>query len=249
MQKPNRRSAYRCLTFAAALASTSALTPPPVVAADLPVKSRTDIVVAPSWTGYYIGAHGGWGWATTQFEDPGFTPPFNPQETTTNGPIAGLQLGANWQYGNVVVGLEVDGSWASLRTSTGRTGVITSTVGSGVNFRALATATARVGYAMGPWLAYAKAGGAWANIEITTSFAPEPTVYERNRFGATGGVGMEVMFLRNVSAKLEYNFLYFPEEQLAWWQPTPTTSIDHYVNLVKGGINVRFGGDHVVARY
>jgi outer membrane immunogenic protein len=242
-----RRRAHRCLTFAAALIATAAGFAPPLAAADLPVKSR-DAAGRLSWTGYYIGAHGGWGWANTQLEDPTFPPPFNPQEIATNGPIAGAQLGANWQYGNVVAGLEIDGSWASLRIGS-RTGVITSSAANSVHIRALATATARLGYAMGPWLAYAKAGGAWANMELTTQFAPQPTVYDRNRFGATGGAGMEVAFLRNVSAKLEYNFLYFPEDHLTWFQPNTTASVDHFVHLVKGGFNVRFGGDHVVARY
>jgi outer membrane immunogenic protein len=233
--------------FTGAVVAAAAGLSSPLAAADFPVKSR-DAAVRPSWTGYYAGFHGGWGWGNTQLEDPASTPPFNPQDIATNGPIAGAQLGANWQYGNLVAGLEVDGSWASLRGNGSRNPVITSSVSQGVHIRALATATARLGYAMGPWLAYAKAGAAWANMELTTQFQAQPTVYDRNRFGATGGVGMEVAFLRNVSAKLEYNFLYFPEDHLTWFQQSTTTSIDHYVHLVKGGFNVRFGGDHVVGR-
>ena len=101
---------------------------------------------------------------------------------------------------------------------------------------------------MGPWLAYAKAGGAWANVELTTKFGPEITVYDRNRFGATAGVGMEVAFLRNVSAKLEYNFMYFSPDHLIWSTPSSVANLDYFVHLVKVGINVRLGGDSVTAR-
>ena len=78
-----------------------------------------------------------------------------------------------------------------------------------------------------------------------------PISTNENRFGVTGGAGMEVAFLRNVSAKIEYNYLYFPEHSYTFINPnTPiSSSVDHYVHLVKAGINVRFGGDAVVARY
>ena len=75
--------------------------------------------------------------------------------------------------------------------------------------------------------------------------------HDRKPFGVTGGAGLEVAFLRNVSAKVEYNYLYFPEH--SYVRSSPRTrdgaSVDHFVHLVKAGINVRFGGDAVVARY
>ena len=62
------------------------------------------------------------------------------------------------------------------------------------------------------------------------------------------GAGMEVALLRNVSGKIEYNFVYLPEHQFRFVYHGADSFIDHYVHLFKAGINVRFGGDHVAAR-
>ncbi|MDO9058538.1 MAG: outer membrane beta-barrel protein [Bradyrhizobium sp.] len=203
----------------------------------------------PSWTGFYAGVHGGWGWGKTQVEDPIFSPPFNPTESTYSGPLAGGQFGANWQLGNFVVGAEIDGSWAFVRGNTNRNQtIITSSTNNGIGYRALATGTGRLGYAMGQWLAYAKGGVAWADMEITTQFTPLPTTYERRLFGAVGGVGLEVAFLRNVSAKVEYNLIYIPTDHLVYANLNTTSSLDHLVQVVKAGINVRFGDGSVPAR-
>ena len=49
------------------------------LAADLPVRAapvyQAPVVVAPTWTGLYVGANGGWGWASnfnasSTFSDP-----------------------------------------------------------------------------------------------------------------------------------------------------------------------------------
>jgi len=253
MKTSLRRSAFHCLTFAAAVAASSAALTPSGFAADLPVKSRAEPAVQLLWNGYYAGVHGGWGWGTTRVDDPAFRPSDTRPEYKADGPIVGGQIGANWQFGNVVFGVELDGSWASMRSVTSNINPsIPGIFGQGVEIHALATATGRIGYAMGPWLFYAKGGAAYAYMEYTTSLTAQgPISTNQNRFGVTGGAGLEVAFLRNVSAKVEYNYLYFPEHPYTFVFPsTPnSSSVDNFVHLVKAGINVRFGGDAVVARY
>jgi len=245
MHTPDKRPRYRGLTFAASLAVTTAAVTPPVVAADMAVKAPP----APfqyNWTGYYFGVHGGWGWASTHVSDPLFNQVFDPLQFIYNGPLAGGALGANWQFGNVVYGLEIDGSWTFVRgnavSDRSNSGAIPSATNQFFDLEALVTGTGRVGYAMGPWLAYAKGGVAWAEMQTKTQFQVEPTTYNRSLFGAVAGVGIEVAFLRNVSAKLEYNFIYLPTDHLVWESQFTTSSIDHFIQVVKGGINVRFGG-------
>ena len=59
----------------------------------------------------------------------------------------------------------------------------------------LPSATARLGYALGNWLFYVRAGGAWAGdkYSITGTFVPTATAFGfeavDNRFGWTGGGG------------------------------------------------------------
>jgi opacity protein-like surface antigen len=220
-----------------------------VIAADLPIKAPPDAVVAPSWSGYYFGVHGGWGWGKTHISDPLFSPTFDPIEATYNGPLAGGQFGSNLQYGNIVFGAELEGSWTFVRGNTNRNqSIITSSTNNAIDFRALATATGRIGYTMGSWLAYAKAGGAWADMEMTTQFMVTPTTYHRSPFGGVAGAGIEVAFLRNVSATFEYNAFFFPTDRLVYVSPDTTSSLDHVVQVVKAGINVRLGGDSIPSR-
>ena len=203
----------------------------------------------PSWTGFYTGVHGGWGWGDSRVSDPLNSTVFNPTDYTFNGPLAGGQLGANWQYGNIVYGAEFAGSWAYIQGNrSGNQTIITSSTSNGMNFRALFTGTGRVGYAMNAWLIYAKAGVALADLQITAQYTPQPTTYNQTPFGAVGGAGLEVAFLRNVSATVEYNLLYFPTEHLILLNPNSNSSVSHLVQVVKAGINVRFGGDPVPSR-
>jgi hypothetical protein len=47
---------------------------------------------------------------------------------------------------------------------------------------------------------------------------------------------------------LEYNLFYFPTEHLVFVNQNTTSSLDHVVQMVKAGINVRFGGDPIPPR-
>ncbi|UPK39496.1 hypothetical protein IVB18_21085 [Bradyrhizobium sp. 186] len=202
-----------------------------------------------SWTGFYAGVHGGWGWGKSEFRDPNNSSANNPFFAYYNGPLAGGQLGYNWQQGNYILGAEIDGSWSFVKGNTSsNTGTISSSTNNGVGYTGLATATGRLGYASGQWLAYAKGGAAYARMELSSKFTAQLTNYNRELFGAVGGVGLEVAFLRNVSARVEYNAIFLPAETLHWVSPDTTSEIKHFVQVVKAGINVRFNGDDGLPR-
>ncbi len=246
----------RRLTCAIVVAATVAAWQSPVspaVAADMPAQVRPAAVAPPLWTGFYIGAHGGGGWGTSRLEDPAFRLTFDPVDIKSNGALAGAQLGANWQFGNFVVGGEIDASWTSIQGSTPKhpdflmSGFITKV-------RAMATGTGRVGYASGAWLGYVKGGVAWADIEfVNTAHTPAPQGSNRfphTRTGITGGAGLEVAFWRNLSAKVEYNAIYFGQDSISSGSSfNGPARLEHLFHVVKGGINVRFGGDYLAAGY
>ena len=142
MHPPTNMSVLSCLAFAATVATASVASAPPVLAAD--IAAAPSRAIAPSWTGFYVGVHGGWGWGRTEIQDPNSNPIFNPTVATYGGPLAGGQIGANWQLGNVVLGAEVDGSWAFVRGNTNRNQtIITSSTNNGLGYRALATGAGR----------------------------------------------------------------------------------------------------------
>jgi opacity protein-like surface antigen len=143
-----------------------------------------------------------------------------------------------------VVGAEVDGSWAFVRGNSSTNGVFTSSVRDAFGYTSLATATGRVGYTMGQWLAYAKGGVARAEMEVTTgNISALPVTYESSLIGAVGGAGFEVAFLRNVSAKAEYNYIWLPVDKLVYANVNSISSLEHHIHVVKFGVNVRLGPD------
>ena len=166
--------------------------PPPPPAAMAP----------PIWTGLYIGIDGGWAGGTgDQIAGVGSVTFINPFSTgggmpgtvagiTTEGELVGGHIGYNYQVSNLVVGLEASAAWASI-SGTATMGltfpngaVSTATWSTKVNWQA--TATPRVGFAYGNWLAYAKGGLAAAgdHVWLLTSQAVAPSP-QRNSASVT----------------------------------------------------------------
>jgi outer membrane immunogenic protein len=123
----------------------------------------------------------------------------------------------------------------------------------GARIEEMALLTGRVGYAFGPWLAYAKAGGAYAHERyVFNTTGVLSTIVDGDRWGWIVGAGVEYGFAANWSAKLEYNFIDFGTKRLSFAAAGIGTFVfDHsqQVHLAKFGINYRFAPDVVVARY
>src|SRR4029078_147307 len=142
------------LLIAAALLSVATA----ASAADIPARPYTKApppVVSPAynWSGFYIGAMGGYGWVDE-----------------ASGGFAGGTIGYNWQMpgSQFVFGVEADFAGASIKDSfTEDQGVILVTTDSKIN--SFGSVTGRAGFAMDAALIYAKGGYAWANNKATIS--------------------------------------------------------------------------------
>src|SRR5262249_44540547 len=116
-----------------------------------------------------------------------------------NGVIGGGQIGANWQTGMFVLGVEGDFQGASQQNSS---------TFLGINFTdrldSFATVRGRAGIAHDRWLVYATGGWAWLHFrtEATVGGATFSTTDSRN--GWTIGGGIERALASNWTAKLEY---------------------------------------------
>ena len=69
------------------------------------------------WSGFYIGANGGWGSSHNSWDS---TAPFlvgGEGSHDATGGVAGGQVGYRWQAGTWVFGLEAQGDWADLKGS------------------------------------------------------------------------------------------------------------------------------------
>lgn len=234
-------------------------------AADMPIKAPAVAPAAFSWTGFYIGVHGGAGWGTKTWRDAFFDtdtgpgPQFDPGPLgsyNVNGFIAGGQIGYNWQAGWVLFGIEADASWANLK---GGNFCIAETNQCSSEVKAFGTITGRLGgIFLDRALLYVKGGAAWVHEEHTLSlFFDGPdvdiaTTNSKTRWGWTVGTGIEVAFTANWSGKIEYNYLDFGKGSIDFSYPTQDLivhfPIDQNLHVVKFGVNYRWGAP-LVARY
>jgi outer membrane immunogenic protein len=214
-----------------------------VVAADLPVKARPmPVAAAYNWTGFYVGAHAGYGWADKDWRAP-FDPPFNAGSHTATGWLAGLQLGGNYQIGNWVLGLEGQYSWADINGDHISRLDLADRLGTQVSW--LATVTGRVGYAFDRTLIYGKGGVAWIRDKYTkVDLGILEGLAHETRTGWVAGVGVEYAFLNNWSVKLEYNYMDFGTNRLSLINPTGGApdifDIKQNLQTVTLGANYRF---------
>jgi outer membrane immunogenic protein len=202
------------------------------LSADLgPMPPHAPAPAPPIWTGCYLGANIGGGWAHTTFTN---AKTFKELDVNTSGFVGGGQFGCNYQfYQSLVIGVEGDVSGADLSGST-------ANLHAKANW--LASATSRLGYAAGPWLFYVKGGGAWTHynygapsVDVTVVSASDtPT-------GWTVGGGIEYAFLANWSARFEYAFYDFGSHNLTFaGLVSPTISVKQWMQTFTGGINYHF---------
>jgi outer membrane immunogenic protein len=225
----------------------------PASAADLGVRrgpAAAPVAVAPiyNWTGFYIGAHVGYGWADKEwtFIGSGLSTSHQP-----DGFLGGGQIGFNWQTGALVLGVEGQLSWADLDGSSlcPNPAFVCST-----QIDLLGTAAIRLGFAAANWLFYVKGGLAWIDEDFRAVAGPVIFEGDRSEAGWMVGVGVEYGFTPNWSAKIEYNYMDFNSDRIRFVGPAGVTDdfdVDQQVHVVKFGINYRFApvAGPVVARY
>lgn len=212
-------------------------------AADMPIKApRMPVATYYNWTGFYVGANGGYGWGTSAWRD---DPIFGASELGSHpitGGLVGGQLGYNLQVSNWLVGIEADLDWASIK------GGHVDQFGSAINTKvtSLGTVTGRIGYAQSQALVYAKGGLAWGTFKYDDFVTPGGALNGSNssaRTGWTAGGGFEYGFAANWSAKVEYNYMDFGTKRLAFAGGVGgafVQDITDRIHVVKAGVNYRF---------
>lgn len=209
-------------------------------AADLPVKARPAMTPVPafSWTGIYVGLNAGYGWGDTS----GTLFAGAPGNPNIGGPLAGGQIGGNYQFANnIVIGIEADYQWADIDgSSTTLAGVVRT-----AEVERFGTVRGRLGFAWDRWLAYVTGGyafGAKTNLTI----GPAALVTSSSTLdGWTAGVGVEYAFAPNWSAKLEYLHIDLNDKTfftgLGACAVTSLCQAGANIDLVRVGLNYRFG--------
>ena len=93
----------------------------PAVAADLAARPYTKappmIAAVYDWSGFYIGANGGWGSSRNCWDFLPVAAVANEGCHDATGGTVGGQIGYRWQAGTWVFGLEAQGNWADFKGS------------------------------------------------------------------------------------------------------------------------------------
>jgi outer membrane immunogenic protein len=184
-----------------------------------------------SWTGFYLGANGGYGWGDSRWNFPGGTT----GDFDVSGGTLGVTAGYNYQMGAVVIGAEADVNWTNIHGNTANN----CAPGCSTNNTWLTTVRGRVGYAVDRLLPYVTGGAAIGNIKAHLGTLPEQT---DERLGWTIGAGAEFSFFGNWSAKVEYlyvNLDSFSCGAAACGAPAPT-EVKFDAGVLRAGVNYRF---------
>jgi outer membrane immunogenic protein len=192
-------------------------------AADLPAAtySKAPTIVDPAydWTGFYVGVEGGGGWSRDQRT---YLAPNPPNGALINerlaGGLAGGLIGYNWQLPGKQFLLGIEGSfdWADIN---GSTPCPNPAFACGEKLKQLYSGTGRIGYIWGDALLYAKGGYAWTETDYHSTFLAFPGPFDGggnvSREGWVVGGGLEYMFARGWSAKVEYDYYDFGSKTAA----------------------------------
>ncbi|WFU30056.1 outer membrane beta-barrel protein [Bradyrhizobium brasilense] len=229
----------------------------PALSADMAVKAAPVPVPPPvyNWTGFYIGANGGWGESRTCWD---FLPALGGVVadgcSSRSGGVFGGQLGYRWQAGQFVFGLEGQGDWADLKSS--RLSLIDPRFSTTTKTDGLGLFTGQLGWAWDAALFYVKGGAAVTSNRYdiwTTVGGIGVASATSTRWGGSVGVGFEYGFTPNWSVGLEYDRLFMGDANNTFSVVNPIVAgaanrIGQDVDLLTIRLNYRFGGP-VVARY
>jgi outer membrane immunogenic protein len=202
------------------------------VSADLPTKAPIYKAPPPpppvySWTGWYLGVNGGYGWNrqysnTVNLTDPDEGLEFSAslEQLNLHGGFGGGQLGYNWQSGAMVFGIEADIQGAGIRGDRDTTHFPGPgpfdfvTVHSHGNLNWFGTVRGRIGYAHDRALFYGTGGFAYGGVKYDLTATDQwgnsvGTSGDQNKTGWVLGAGVEYLIAPHWTLKSEYQYIDF----------------------------------------
>ena len=223
-------------------------------AADMPArtysKAPAPIVEVWNWTGFYIGGQVGGAWSDHGWDNVSLTN--EPVGHTASSVAGGGHIGYNWQFNQIVFGVEAEANWTNLRGSS--ISVVNPAVTYSTSIDWYATVVGRLGFAFGRAMVYGTGGVAFTDVEtrgvngVIDSFANSS-----QRTGWTAGVGFAYQITPNWIAGVDYKHLQFDKYNTTGITntlliPYTQTGIDTKIDQVTARISYKFGGP-VIAKY
>jgi outer membrane immunogenic protein len=172
------------------------------------------------WTGIYLGVQGGYadgkheGNPTYTDANPKYSYTHTESTIDLGGGIGGLTLGAQRQFGSLVLGVEGDVSWGNIEGEDRFVLPYDYHWNLSTEIDTFATLRGRVGWSFGQLMIYGTGGAAWADVsskehvtsidgwkERTTTVLASSS---EDKWGWTAGAGAEWQFHHGWSLKAEW---------------------------------------------
>ncbi len=183
-----------------------------------------------SWEGAYVGVNAGYGFG--KVKDDEFS-------TKPRGFVGGVQAGYNWQFDQIVAGIEADFQGSTMKKSSDvySAGVYNYTAQGKVQW--FGTVRGRLGADIAErTMLYGTAGLAYGKVKATLS--DENGVFNsgsKTRAGWTAGAGVEHAFTDNVTLKTEYLYTDLGKAKLFDGDVAKVKTNFHTVRV---GVNYKF---------
>jgi len=235
-------------------------------------------IAATDWTGFFLGGFAGVAGGRTDIGFVGAPVSVAGERPWVAGGLGGIEAGYNYQFaGNWVVGVEGDIAAANVhggRTAGADDGLPADvfspaffTIQDRTNW--MATLTGKLGYAWRRTLFYVKGGAAFedSSTSVACDFGPTGVLLAFNcrnqagavtagfstptytRIGWTLGFGSSFDLGHNWSARAEYDYLSFGRHTALASDGTTFLTDKSNISQVKIGLDYKFGGSALVAKY
>jgi outer membrane immunogenic protein len=190
----------KLIALAAFFATTSVLSTGAVAADVAPA--------AYDWSGFYLGAQGGYGWGTTSIKDANIVDGSSDYADTfsNDGFTGGVHAGYNYQLNAFVMGVEGD---IELSDITGNNPDWPFGDKSKASIDAQGSLRLRLGYAADNFLFYGTGGLAFGDLNAKYYGSGTSDSFSNWETGWTVGAGVEYGFNENWSVNVEYRYTDF----------------------------------------
>jgi outer membrane immunogenic protein len=241
---------------AAALISAAAVSLIPGEAAAADLVAAPPVVVEPlpvahDWTGPYFGLHGGYGWGNVEGDDDDFNGDGDVDLFDGNdlsGGLFGAQLGYNYQWNWLVLGVEGDATWSFIDSDDDDLfdddDDDFDRIGLDADVDWLASIRARAGAAFDRFFVYGTGGVAFTafshDFDVDEDFFDdEDDDDSETEVGWVLGLGAEYLVTDNVSVGAEYLHYEFNDvAELSF--ADHGGDIDGDVDVIRARVNVKF---------
>lgn len=179
-----------------------------------------------SWEGAYAGVNAGYGFGKMKQDDISIKP---------RGFIGGVQAGYNWQFDQIVAGIEADFQGANIKKGN----TISDDAAEQVKVQWFGTVRGRLGANVAErTMLYGTAGLAYGKVKYSEADKEGSSKISKTRAGYTVGAGIEHAFTDNVSLKTEY--LYTDLGKVKFTDMPAESGVKTTFQTVRIGVNYKF---------